>query len=48
MPILDDGGKYIPGKGKRVTADQAIEVKPLQLKIFFLFKRSKGVLYGKL
>jgi len=37
MPILADGGKYIQDEGKRVTAGQAIEVKPLQPKnLFFI------------
>ena len=37
MPILNNGGKYIQDKGKRETADQAIQVKPLQLKMLFFY-----------
>jgi hypothetical protein len=38
MPILDDGGEYTQDKGKRGITHQAIQVKPLQLKILFFSK----------
>jgi hypothetical protein len=47
MPISTDDGKYIYDKGKREITDQAIEIKPLQLKVPFFYLKVIRELFMK-